>query len=348
VGADPNPRRSTSASESANAYALKRRGTVFILVTNLPLSFGVPLASSIFLIVLQCTTEAHPSTLWRVCFGIGVIFPVTIFYWRVKMMNSKLYRRGAIRRQVPYSLVIRYYWRTLIGTTLTWAMYDFVTIPNAVFSGGIISSIVKNGDVQTTAEWQLLLGTIALPGVVIGALLCGYLSRKTIMLIGFGGYLVFGLVIGCAYEQISRILPLFVVFYGLMLSMGNFGPGNMVGLVSSESYATAVRGTCYGLSAAMGKAGAAVGTQVFLPIENNLGVRWTFIIAAIVGLMGMAVTFFFVPDLTGDDLAIEDEKFRAYLVGHGWDGTMGDEDLKDAAHVGVAEHAFEDRLSVRR
>jgi MFS family permease len=277
-----------------------------------------------------------------------VIFPVTIFYWRVKMMNSKLYRRGAIRRQVPYSLVIRYYWRTLIGTTLTWAMYDFVTIPNAVFSGGIISSIVKNGDVQTTAEWQLLLGTIALPGVVIGALLCGYLSRKTIMLIGFGGYLVFGLVIGCAYEQISRILPLFVVFYGLMLSMGNFGPGNMVGLVSSESYATAVRGTCYGLSAAMGKAGAAVGTQVFLPIENNLGVRWTFIIAAIVGLMGMAVTFFFVPDLTGDDLAIEDEKFRAYLVGHGWDGTMGDEDLKDAAHVGVAEHAFEDRLSVRR
>ena len=31
------------------------------------------------------------------------------------------------------------------------------------------------------------------------------------------------------------------------------------------------RGTCYGLSAALGKTGAAVGTQAFTPIQNNLG-----------------------------------------------------------------------------
>lgn len=342
------PASSTSASESANSYSLRRRGTVFILVTNLPLSFGVPLASSIFLIVLSAATTAHPSTIWRVCFGVGIIFPVTVFYWRVRMLNSTLYRRGAIRRQVPYLLVVRYYWKTLIGTCGAWFLYDFVTIPNAVFSGGIISSIVPKGDIRGTAEWQLLLGTIALPGVIIGALLCDTLTRKTIMLIGFGGYLVFGLIIGCAYTQISGILPLFVVLYGVLLSMGNFGPGNMVGLVSSESYATAVRGTCYGLSAALGKTGAAVGTQVFLPIENNLGVRWTFIIAAIVGVMGMIVTYFFVPNLTGDDLAIEDERFRAYLVDHGWHGIMGEEDLKDVADVGVLEYAFEDRDSVDR
>jgi MFS family permease len=340
------PASSTSASESANAYALKRRGPVFILVTNLPLSFGVPLASSIFLIVLSAAGEDHPSTVWRVCFGVGIIFPLSVFYWRVKMLNSTLYRRGAIRKQVPYLLVVRYYWKTLIGTCGAWFLYDFVTIPNAVFSGGIISSIVKSGDIRSTAEWQLLLGTIALPGVLLGALACDYLSRKTIMLIGFGGFLVFGLVIGCAYAQISSILPLFVVLYGVLLSFGNFGPGNMVGLVSSESYATAVRGTCYGLSAAMGKAGAAVGTQVFQPIENNLGVRWTFIIAAICGVVGMVVTWFFVPNLTGDDLAIEDEKFRAYLVGHGWHGVMGEDDLKDVADAGVLEYSFQDRESM--
>ncbi|ETN38581.1 uncharacterized protein HMPREF1541_06618 [Cyphellophora europaea CBS 101466] len=337
------PASSTSASESANAYTLRRRGTVFILVTNLPLTFGVPLASSIFLIVLSAAGIDHPATIWRVCFAVGIIFPLSIFYWRIRMLNSTLYRRGAIRKAVPYLLVVRYYWKALIGTCGAWFLYDFVTIPNAVFSGGIISSIVPNGSVRGTAEWQLLLGTIALPGVIIGAFACDYLSRKTIMLIGFGGYLVFGLVIGCAYTQISGILPLFVVLYGVMLSMGNFGPGNMVGLVSSESYATAVRGTCYGISAAMGKAGAAVGTQVFLPIEDNLGVRWTFIIAAICGVAGMIVTFFFVPNLTGDDLAIEDESFRAYLVRHGWHGTMGEEDLKDVADAGVSEYAFEER-----
>lgn len=146
---------------------------------------------------------------------------------------------------------------------------------------------------------------------------------------------VFGLIIGCAYDRITTITPLFVVFYGLMQSSGNLGPGDMLGLLSSESYATAVRGTCYGISAAIGKTGAAVGTEAFTPIQANLGKRWTFIVAAICGVLGIAVTWFFVKDVRGDDLANEDERFRAYLVGNGWVGEMGEEDLKGAAGEGI-------------
>lgn len=91
------------------------------------------------------------------------------------------------------------------------------------------------------------------------------------MMLGFSGYLVFGLIIGLSYEKITKITPLFVIFYGLMQSFGNLGPGDMLGLVSAESYATPVRGTCYGLSAAIGKAGAAVGTQTFTPVQQHLG-----------------------------------------------------------------------------
>lgn len=152
------------------------------------------------------------------------------------------------------------------------------------------------------------------------------------MMIGFSGYIVFGLIIGLSYSRISKIVPLFVIFYGLMQSSGNFGPGDMLGLLSSESYATSVRGTCYGFSAAIGKVGAAVGTQAFKPIQDNLGKQWTFIIAAICGLVGVAVTFFFVPNVTGEDLSIQDEKFRQYLVDNGWDGEMGEDDLKGLAH----------------
>ena len=136
-----------------------------------------------------------------------------------------MYRRGALRRKVPYLLIVRYYWRSLIGTCGAWFLYDFVTIPNAVFSGGIISGIVKNGDIKTTAEWQLLLGTIALPGVFIGAFLCRVMGRKYVMMIGFAGYLVFGITIGLAYKQISARLPLFVIMSGLLQCMGNLGPG---------------------------------------------------------------------------------------------------------------------------
>lgn len=147
--------------------------------------------------------------------------------------------------------------------------------------------------------------------------------------------MVFGLIIGLAYDKITKIVPLFVIFYGLMLSSGNLGPGDMLGLLSSESYATAVRGTCYGLSAAVGKAGAAIGTEAFTPIQNGIGKKWTFIVAAIVGVLGVLVTWFFVPNVTGEDLAVEDERFRAYLVAHGWEGEMGESDLKAFADTGI-------------
>ena len=116
----------------------------------------------------------------------------------------------------------------------------------------------------------------------------------------------------------------------------------MLGLISSESYATGVRGTCYGISAALGKTGAAVGTQAFEPIQNHLGKRWTFIIAAICGVAGVLVTYFFVPNLQGEDLAEEDEKFRAYLTKHGWVGEMGEEDLKAFANQGIPPAALEE------
>jgi MFS family permease len=349
------PASSTSASEAANEHTLKNRGPVFILVTNLPLSFGGPFAVIIFLIVGSAAGWTHYSTIWRVCFGIGVIWPLSVFYFRLKMLNSKLYRRGAIKRRVPYALVLRYYWKRLIGTCGAWFLYDFVTFPNGVFSGLIISSVVNSQDkIRSTAEWQLLLGALSLPGVFLGAYLCNRIGRRQTMMLGFSGYLVFGLIIGCAYDKITKIVPLFVVFYGLMQSSGNLGPGDMLGLISSESYATAVRGTCYGISAAIGKTGAALGTEAFTPIQNHLGKRWTFIIAAIcgkstpthdisdvVGVVGILVTWIFIPNLQGEDLAVEDESFRAYLVSKGWTGTMGEEDLVGRADEGIPQEIAE-------
>ena len=153
--------------------------------------------------------------------------------------------------------------------------------------------------------------------------------------------MVFGLIIGCAYDQLTDIIGLFVVFYGLMTSSGNVGPGDMLMLLTSESYATAVRGTCFGLSAAIGKVGAIVGVECFTPIQDHLGRRWTFIIAAICGIVGVLVTYFFIKDVRGDDLANEDERFRQYLLSRGWDGEMGEDDAKSIADTETPRAANE-------
>jgi MFS family permease len=210
---------------------LSTRKLVFIMVTNFVLSFGGPLASLIFLIVISAAGENHLQTVWRVCWGIGILLPITVFIFRLRMLSSKLYRKNAIQRRVPYALTFKRYWRALIGTCGAWYvlthlsltrpdeecrfLYDFVTFPNGVFSGTIISSVVHNADVKRTAEWQLLLSTIALPGVIVGAMLCNRIGRRNTMILGFSGYLVFGLIIGLAYEKITKIIPLFVILLAI-------------------------------------------------------------------------------------------------------------------------------------
>ncbi|GAA6010919.1 hypothetical protein JCM10207_003990 [Rhodosporidiobolus poonsookiae] len=322
------PSSSASAAEAANEKMPKNRGPVFILVTNLVLSLGGVLAASLYLIVFEAAggLNANYSTVWRTVFGITAIPPLAVFVFRLRMLNSELYRRGAIQKRVPYKLVIRYYWKSLIGTAGAWFLYDFVTFPNGVFSGTIISQIVKDEGhllFRRTAEYQLLLGALALPGCFIGAAIVNKIGRRNLMILGFGGYLVIGLIVGCAYDKLLEIVPLFVVLYGLMQSFGNLGPGNTMGLVSAESYATAVRGSLYGFSACIGKVGAVVGTQSFTPIKTNLGPRWTFIVAAICGVLGMLVAFFFVRNDLGGDLSEEDARFAAYLQANGWEGDFG-------------------------
>lgn len=40
------------------------------------------------------------------------------------------------------------------------------------------------------------------------------------------------------------------------------------------------------------------------------------------------MTYFFVPDMTGVDLADEDAKFLRYLTDNGWEGEIGEDDDK--------------------
>lgn len=340
IGAE-YPSCSVSANEAANE-TVRRRGGVFCLVTNLPLSFGGPFALIIFLIVFQITGATN--ALWRTLFAIGAFWPLSVFYFRYRMATSELFKKSAIRKNVPYWLAIKYYWKRLLGTCGCWFLYDFVVFPNGIFAGTIISSVLKGPDkknLEKVAEWNLLLGVIAIPGVIVGAYLCDRIGRRNTLALGFSGYIVFGLIIGCSFDKIKNITALFIVFYGLMLSTGNLGPGDMMGLVSSESFATPIRGTCYGISAAIGKVGAVVGTKVFTPIQLHLGEKWTFIIAAICGLLGVLAALLLIPQLNDDDLMLEDVKFKNYLIENGWTGTFGYEDGATVIKTSNLEHKGE-------
>ncbi|KDN40344.1 MFS general substrate transporter [Tilletiaria anomala UBC 951] len=328
------PASSVSASEASNErYGQKSRSSVFIAVTNVVLSLGGPFAVSVFLIVLSATGYSNTTQAWdlkrlditwRVCFGFGALLPLSVFWFRWRMLNSKLYRANAIRQNVPYWLALKKYWPRLVGTTVVWFLYDFVTFPNGVFSGTIISTIIPGATLKQTAEYQLLLSSIALPGALLGPFLIRWLGSKYQLMLGFAGYLVVGLIIGLSWNHLITVPGAFVFMYGMLASMGNAGPGSVCGLIASDSYPTALRGSFYGFSAAIGKVGAAVGTQAFLPIQKNLGKPATFYFSAGIGVLGILIAWFFVVDTAKLDLAMEDEEWRQYLLANGWNGYMGD------------------------
>ncbi|GMF02791.1 unnamed protein product [Ambrosiozyma monospora] len=171
------PASSVSANEAANE-SCKRRGGVVVLVTNLPLSLGGPFALIIFLIV-DSICGKNLTAIWRTMFAIGAFWPLVIFYFRMKMATGELYKKNAIQKKVPYPLVFKYCWKRLLAVCICWFLYDFVTFPNGIFSAQIISSVLHDStDLRKIAEWNLLLGVISIPGVVVGAYMCDRIGRN--------------------------------------------------------------------------------------------------------------------------------------------------------------------------
>lgn len=62
---------------------------------------------------------------WRVFLGLGGLVPLSIFYFRYKLVTSTSFEKHNVKRQGGlslrlYWLVAKRYWRPLIGASLCW------------------------------------------------------------------------------------------------------------------------------------------------------------------------------------------------------------------------------------
>ena len=94
------------------------------VATDFAIDFGFVIAGVVALIVIEAYDENISSGIWRVCFGLGFVLPVILFFFRMRMIESTQYRKHAIKRNIPYWLVIKRYWRPMVGTSLAWFFYD--------------------------------------------------------------------------------------------------------------------------------------------------------------------------------------------------------------------------------
>ncbi|CEI86011.1 hypothetical protein RMCBS344292_00458 [Rhizopus microsporus] len=138
--------------------------------------------------------------------------------------------------------------------------------------------------------------------------------------------------------------------YGIYLALGEYGPGDTMGLNATEMFPTAVRGTCYGIAAAIGKVGATVGTLAFVPMQEAMGgYRGPFLVGSGIAIVAGILAWFVVPDIGPDGLVQEDADFREYLIQHGYDvSQLGVRKPVDVIHdnskTSTSIHSNENRL----
>lgn len=116
------------------------------VATDFAIDLGFVMAGVIVLIVLAAYHQNISDGVWRVSFGLGFILPVGLLFFRLRLINSTQYRKHAMKSDIPYWLVIKRYWKPMLGTSLAWFMYDFVVS---------VSLLIYN-KLNLLTEWHLL------------------------------------------------------------------------------------------------------------------------------------------------------------------------------------------------
>lgn len=63
----------------------------------------------------------HLRAVWRLSLGLGFVPAVLVFLWRLKMVEPTRFRRDSMNRaKIPYLLIIRRYWASLLAICFTW------------------------------------------------------------------------------------------------------------------------------------------------------------------------------------------------------------------------------------
>ncbi|OQR94010.1 inorganic phosphate transporter [Achlya hypogyna] len=264
-------------------------------------------------------TEKNLEIMWRVLFGIGVLPALFLVYYRITAEETHVYKAMVAdqvnMRTVRWMFIIKHYGRSLVGTAGTWFLFDIVFYAQNLFSASILSVVGASSTLRTIALQNVIISCVALPGYYVAVFFINTMGRKRIQLMGLTLMTIIFLVLGIWWSSISEHATVFIVLFGLTLFFSNFGPNMSTFVMPTEMYPTAIRSTCHGFSAAMGKAGASVGSYGFSlwvekPSFGYVGTWYTF---AGISLLALIVTWFCMFDNDDEPTKLDDE-FKALLA----------------------------------
>jgi len=136
------------------------------------------------------------------------------------------------------------------------------------------------------------------------------IGRRSLQFWGFLAVCFVFLLLGL--EQVFHMNWKYVelILFGLSFFFSNFGPNMTTFILPTEVYPTIARATCHGISAASGKLGGVVGTSMFSPVSQSLGLGPLLLLCSFVAAAGALVTFVFTKETKNVDLSSLDTDTR--------------------------------------
>lgn len=212
---------STEAGDETNAVR-KHRGLIVGLVGCTAVDFGIVFGGLLPLCILagfgyNSSTPAdetmHLKAAWRITLGLGCIIPATVFFFRYRMASSTAFKNHSMTKGMSlrvYMLVVKRYWRQIIGTCLTWFLYDFVAYPFGLFTPNIIDGLPGNSkNLIVSIGYSALINSFNIPGCILGSFALDRIGRRNTMLLGFVSQSMIAFVLAGALAPIQTVMSLF-------------------------------------------------------------------------------------------------------------------------------------------
>jgi len=326
------PAGSVACAESTGELKKGHRNRWFIAFTNLSIDVGFVVAAFVPMILVLIFTENHLRAVWRVALGLGILPPLSLLWLRIKLQEPEEYHRNKMNHY-PYWLILKFYWFRLIVVSLIWFIYDFSAYSFSIYSSAwLVFLLPSTAPLWKAFGWNTVINLFYVPGAVTGAFLSDWIGPKYCLILGVWLQGIVGFIMTAIYKHLNQPSQVggFVVMYGIFLALGEVGPGDNIGLVASKTSATSIRGQYYGIAAACGKIGAFVGNYVFPEIIKAAGDdvikqgQYPFYVSSALCIFSGFIALFFLPHIGQDTITEEDEKFREYLMRHGYDiSTLG-------------------------
>lgn len=280
--------------------------------------------------------------------GIGILPPLSLLYLRIKLQEPEAFKRESLAKaKTPWALVIKFYWKRLIIVSLIWFIYDFSAYSFGIYATSILSNLLgESAPLWKSLAWNILINFFYMPGCLAGAFVADLPSMgpKKTLFIGVALQGVIGFIMAGCYPYLNKPENVagFVVVYGVFLALGEFGPGDNIGLLASKTCATGIRyvtlstkshiqntnspcrGQYYGIAAATGKIGAFAGSYALDALQKAAGDdevaagRNPFYVASALAFLAAGLVLL-LPHIGQDTIDAEDIDFRTYLSSHGYD-----------------------------